>query len=508
MTHAFNHWEKAVDTHGANHPSTEVDITDLHEVHPACYPRMDVLLGSPECRTHTGSSGRRRKGLNQMDFFDQCELSPRDVKSRATMWRWSTGGASTGPIVVVENVVDVNYWAPLPQWLAEFERMDYEVQKVYVSAMHVHGLVDERIKFTTPQSRDRVYFVFNRKGMVQPDMALNPPAPCPRCACHVSAVQSWKDTKIGRRRWGKYRTQYLYTCPTCATAVEPYTFAASNIIDYSIPGIRIGDREKLGMRPLSEKTIARIEYGLRRFGLQRYNVDLAYSHRGPNVAESMSKPLSTQTTAQTRAMVYANRTNSTINGDDEPTHTQSTGGNLALLTIHRGTSKSQPDHKPLPAVTGGAINHGLVTGGAYPTQPSALLTLRGGRSLSPMTDTLASLVSAQQIGTLSTHPFLVQYNGTGTARSTADALPAVTTRDRNGLCVPDSSAGASVWDLFFRMLMADEELKPGGGFPESYVLLGTNRDKVKLIGNSNSPSVENWIMLRVSEAAAASCSYL
>lgn len=236
VTHAFNHWAKAVDTHGANHPSTEVDITDLHEVHPACYPRMDVLLGSPECRTHTGSSGRRRKGLNQMDFFDQCELSPRDVKSRATMWtmvHWTS--VHRPDYVVVENVVDVNYWAPLPQWLAEFEAMDYEVQKVYVSAMHVHGLVDERIKFTTPQSRDRVYFVFNRKGMVQPDMALFPPAPCPRCACHVNAVQSWKNTKIGRQRWGKYRTQYLYTCPTCATAVEPYTFAASNIIDYSIP---------------------------------------------------------------------------------------------------------------------------------------------------------------------------------------------------------------------------------------------------------------------------------
>ncbi|GAB5535281.1 MAG: hypothetical protein Rubg2KO_15300 [Rubricoccaceae bacterium] len=552
---AVNHWERAVESHAANHPDADTALCDLHEVHPAAFDSMTALLASPECTTHSPARGSKRRNLQQLDAFEACHIAPETLKSRATMWTVTHWASVHRPaFVIVENVVEIHYWPEFTAWLTEMRNLGYDHERVYVNGMHIHGLTDERVQFSMPQSRDRIYVVFWRRGNPKPDLAIRPLAPCPSCVANVRGVQSWKDTKLGRQRWGRYRRQYVYTCPDCFEVVEPYTFAAANAIDWSIPSTRIGDRK----RPLSEKTIARIRYGLERYGLRPYAVanryssgvecrvngvdvplptlpsqevvglvETAYSHSGDNRVQPLSDPMPTQSTRNTQALVYANRTHSTLRGSDEPMHTVATGGHLALLTpfavdlanasrqersatpmdgplptlttaytrglvtTHRGQSKSHPSDAPLTSVTAHAINHGLVT------SPAAQLTLRGGRSLDGLDDPLGTVVaSAQQIGVLSRHPFLVQYYGSLNASSTDEPLPVVTTQDRHGLATPpDGEGDVDIDDLCFRML-EPHELKVGTGHPEDYVLAGTKRDRVRLVGNSNYPGIEQLLVQR------------
>ena len=43
-----------------------------------------------------------------------------------------------------------------------------------------------------PQSRDRVYFVFWKKGNREPDLAFTPRSWCPSCGVDVEGVQTYK----------------------------------------------------------------------------------------------------------------------------------------------------------------------------------------------------------------------------------------------------------------------------------------------------------------------------
>lgn len=546
-----NHWDRAVETFGENHPDAESALCDLHEVHPAAFEPMTMLLASPECTTHSPARGSKRRGLGQLDAFDQCRLAPETLKSRATMWTVTHWASVHRPaFVVVENVVEIHYWPEFAAWLREMDRLGYDHERVYVNAMHVHGLTDDRIGFMAPQSRDRIYVVFWKRGNPAPDLRVRPLAPCPACVSEVRAVQSWKDTKLGRQKWGRYRRQYVYVCPECAGEVEPYTFAAANAIDWSIPSTRIGDRD----RPLSEKTIARIRYGLQKYGLRPYTVanryssgvecrvndalaplptqpsqpvvglvETAYSHSGDNRVQSLDDPMPTQSTRNTQALVMANRTNNVPRPDSEPMPVVTTsegGGGLGLITEHRGTGKAKPAAAPLPCVTGGGMNHGLVTthrgqskshrstepltavtahaiNHGLVTEPCAQVTLRGSRSLDGLGEPLGTVTaSAQQIGVLSRHPFLVSYYGTDNASGADDPLPTVTTTDRHALAEPpDGEGDVDVMDLCFRML-EPHELKVGTGYPEAYRLLGTKRDRVRLIGNSNYPGIEQLLVQR------------
>ena len=115
--------------------------------------------------------------------------------------------------------------------------LGYLHKEVYLNAQFCHP---------TPQSRDRWYCVFWRKGNRAPDLNIHVAAWCQTCQANVESVQSWKPG----RAWGKYRQQYVYRCPHCAEIVEPYYHAAFNCIDWSLPAVRIGDRK----RPLKPRT--------------------------------------------------------------------------------------------------------------------------------------------------------------------------------------------------------------------------------------------------------------
>lgn len=58
---AANHWQLAVDTHQANHPTVDHDCADISQVDPRRYPTTDILWASPSCTNHSIAKGIKRQ---------------------------------------------------------------------------------------------------------------------------------------------------------------------------------------------------------------------------------------------------------------------------------------------------------------------------------------------------------------------------------------------------------------------------------------------------------------
>jgi DNA (cytosine-5)-methyltransferase 1 len=255
---AMNHWKLAVETHNTNFPDADHDCADISATDPRRYPSTDILITSPECTTHSPAGGNKHRKSTQRDLFTPTELDPATQRSRATMWdvvRFAEYHRYRA--IIVENVVEVvRTWPLFWTWWAAMEQLGYVGQLVSLNSMFAHP---------TPQSRDRIYIVWTRKGNRRPDLAISPLAPCLRCG-DGEARQTWKTG----RTVGKYgpRNQYVYTCPTCRAVVTPYYFCALNALDFSIPAERIGDRK----RPLKARTLERVRYGLEKYGRRALQV--------------------------------------------------------------------------------------------------------------------------------------------------------------------------------------------------------------------------------------------
>ena len=262
---AANHWQLAVDTHAENHPNADHRCADLSQIDPRYFPRTVLGWFSPSCTHHTVARGQKLID-GQADLFGETLPDAAAERSRATMWdvvRFSEHHRYEA--VIVENVVDVYRWPPFQSWLAAMDSIGYAHQIVYLNSMHAQVFGPG-----APQSRDRIYIVFWRKGNTAPDLrrVTRPNAVCTTCGT-VRAMQVWK--RPDRAPWGRYRSQYVYRCPNvkCRNqVVEPAFRPAADIIDWSLLGQRIGDREK----PLAPKTMARIQAGIERYWADRKSV--------------------------------------------------------------------------------------------------------------------------------------------------------------------------------------------------------------------------------------------
>lgn len=453
---AINHWNLAVESHNTNHPTTDHDCCDVSACDPRRYPSTRILWASPECTNHSLAKGKRRSHQGQIDVFDGAAFNPAEERSRATMWdvpRFTE--FHQYDMVVVENVVDARRWAMWPAWIHAMRCLGYEHEAVYLNSMFA---------YPTPQSRDRVYVVFWRKGVKKPDLAIRPRCWCERCGTDVDGVQAWRDTPIGRERWGKYGQQYDLACPRCASLVQPYYYAAFNCIDWSIQGERIGDRS----RPLAEKTMDRIRYGLEKYG---------------------RRPLFIETTHGGRKRVYA---------DQIPTQT----GRQSLAILNppflsmQYTTESARGVDALAGAVTATDHHALVA-------PPYMVELRGTGSAKPVTDHLGCVTAGGNnhaiVSRDSVRAFLATYYSSGNGASGMnEPYPTATTVDRNALIGVDADS-ITVEDCTFRMLKP-HEIQAAMAFPSDYVVLGNQRDKVKQLGNAVTPPAARDIMKRCIEA--------
>lgn len=232
--------------------NTGVTVYDITVKEDHSYVADGIVVHN--CTNHSQAKGSKRPAQG-IDLFGETLPDEAAERSRATMWdvvRFTE--AHRYQAALVENVVEVVQWAPFRAWLLAMDSLGYNHSIVSCNSMHAqrHGL-------PAPQSRDRVYIGFWRKGNRAPDFEATqrPRAYCGRCDAVVESRQAWKNG----RTVGRYRRQYVYVCPGCGSAVEPGYLPAAAAIDWTLPGQRIGDRAK----PLADKTRARIAAGIARY---------------------------------------------------------------------------------------------------------------------------------------------------------------------------------------------------------------------------------------------------
>ena len=289
-TVGLNHWQRAIDTYRANWPDTLLECTDISACDPRRYPSTSIMLTSPECTNHTLAKGKKRiKTL--LDYYKQGILDPGANRSRATMWDVPRFAEYHNyDIIITENVIDAYHWVMFDAWLKAMHCLNYKHEIVWANS---------KFFYPTPQSRDRMYVVFWKKGNKKPDLQFNPLSFCRYCEKDTTAVQTWKNHNKQFGIYGK-RGQYTYNCADCSRIVDPYYHAAFNAIDWTDRGTRIGDKKK----PLVDNTLARIQYGLDKYGEMPFTIQQEHSKNLTQNVNSIQEALHTQATWQTAGIAF------------------------------------------------------------------------------------------------------------------------------------------------------------------------------------------------------------
>ena len=156
-----------------------------------------------------------------------------DEKSRATMdevARWADARRDQGrpyKAIVVENVPQLVDWcepvesghhkkctcgATFRRWLRDVTNLGYEHRKVFLNSAFFPP---------TPQSRDRIYVVFWRKGQPKPNLDFAPICWCNECQTLVNGIQTpkvhlKKPTSV-EQAWGPHDTCGAGTAASTST---------------------------------------------------------------------------------------------------------------------------------------------------------------------------------------------------------------------------------------------------------------------------------------------------
>lgn len=514
---AMNHWSRAIETHAANFPKADHAHVDVACVEPDWFPKTDVLLTSPSCTAHSYARGRPK---DDPHMWDPRTLA--DERSRATMWDVPRFAERLDyKLIVVENVPQVIEWGPrgnkgsqFRAWLQAMIGLGYEYRLLYLNAQFFPP---------APQSRDRFYGVFWKRGITPPDLDFTPVGWCPECEQLAYGRQTWKrKDRSDELHWGRYghAGQYTYNCLTCQTPIIPATTPAATAIDWEIEAQRIGDRK----RPLKPATLERIRRGLERLWEEQPMIVAVggnlYERPGYARAWPVYQPMPTATTTLDRGLVVPvgysqDDAKRARDAGREPFPTQTGRAELGIATVPthvlygdaitidlRGHNRPRhPDVDPLSTVCASGNHHGLIV---------ANYGLPAHRRRNGHPGGWARRADLEPIGTITTTDghslvqlpdgMIVPYNRTGVPRDVAEPMPTITTVAPHALVRPD----VDVEECGFRMLepkeiaraMVMHEHADGS----EYRVTGTKRDQVKQYGNAVVPPVMRAILERCRES--------
>jgi DNA (cytosine-5)-methyltransferase 1 len=491
VTQAINHWDLAVQAHNANFPDADHDVHDVEVIPASRFRRTDILWASPECVNHTSCKGKR-------------EDSPEALRSRATfkdIVRFTAYHHYDA--VLVENVVEARLWcehencgcgAEFDAWYRAMLEEGYDGQIVYFNS---------QFALPTPQSRDRMYVVFWRRGVPRPQLDFRPMSWCSSCETIVRGIQTWKPPSRGSAReliheWGRYGAQYLYLCPNegCGQPVAPAVIGARSIIDFSLPITRIADKPAKACstcgtsHPVACNTRRRIRVGYHNVG-RRVPVSVQvgghlFEREGYASVWSLDEPLRTVTTTNYTALVTPERSGNVPRPVDQPTPAVAGRAQLGLVLRLGGQAPSgRSSEEPMSTITAHDRQIGLVLQNMEHNQarsadePTPPVTTggnhmlvqvnrggQGGRRAFALDEPHPTVAGHGEVGIVEfrgkhgsvrdgeepmhtvaaqgTHHGVLLYNGVpGFVRSLGDATGTVTARDKQSLLIPYFRTGAA-----------------------------------------------------------------
>ncbi|WP_280471317.1 DNA cytosine methyltransferase [Nocardia cyriacigeorgica] len=521
VTRAANHWSKAIETHATNYPEADHFLGDLSTEEAkeqiVKWPVADIFWASPECPQWSSARGKKRDYDNtlQGDLLDLQRDEEAD-RSRALMEEvpmYLRGVIERGGRVragVVENVVEVRQWDQWNRWIGEIRALGYGVKVIALNSSHAQPVRTP----AAPQSRDRLYVAYwDLKLGREPDWNkwLRPLAFCPACDEWVSALQVFK--KPGADM-GRYRTQYVYRCPrvSCRNSiVEPPALPAAAAIDWTLPGTRIGDRDK----PLAPKTMERIRVGMRRYAsMMPMMVPAGGTWRDD--ATQVTGPMAARTTRENDGLAIPQPFLALLRSDrprtiglNEPLATVVADGSNHGLVVPpplmipmEGRDGKEAQLASMPLRTQTTRNETAVAFLPFVAE------LRGGSSdARPVTEALATVTASGNHHGLVTPPagmspelwntLLLPYYSTGTARPATEPLGTVSTRDRFALV--DMITERDIENTRFRML-EPHEIQDAMAFRKDYIVLGNKRQRVRQLGNAVTPPAAEILISALVEA--------
>ena len=424
---AINHWQTAVETHAANHPTARHLVEDVSLVDPEAVVeegRLDLLMASPECKFFSRARGGK-------PVHDQGRMNPWVVLN------WLTKLSVN--CLLVENVPEFVDWGPLDAdgrpdkahkgehfqaWFLAIRALGYQAEWRMLNAAD-YGDATSRTRFFLMARKDGQPVAWPEPSHAKGDTGMFP----------------------GRLPWR----------------------GAREIIDWSNPGRSLLDDPKYRKKPLSEKTRRRIARGLERFGgplahlyirlldlpanestslpIGNGNGDNPFilnrgGENGAVRAHSIEEPMPTATTRGAGYLVQpvgepfvgANRNHNVPKSLDEPIPAITTahGGGSFLVepAVQPFMLGQQSDAAPRstddPAPT--------VAGAISLTQPSIIEYY--GQSHARSIEQPLSVVTSQGRKHGLANPTLVEYYGTGAGAGVDQPLPTVTTKARHGLANP------------------------------------------------------------------------
>ena len=426
---AINHWNTAIATHAANHPTARHLVEDVSMVDPEAVVeegRLDLLMASPECTFYSRARGGK-------PVHDQGRMNPWAIHNWLTKLDVNC--------VLIENVPEFVEWGPLDPdgrpdkkrqgehfqaWFLTFHALGYKAEWRKLNAAD-YGDATTRTRFFLMARKDGKPITWPEPSHAKGDVGMFP----------------------GRLPWR----------------------GAREIIDWSNPGRSLLDDPKYQKKPLSEKTRRRIARGLERFGgplapLYIRLLDLPGDaptatantngqasspfilnrggENGSSRTHAVEDPIPTATTRgagyliqpESEPFICANRNHNLPKSLDEPIPSATTahgGGSFLVdpglqpfMLGQQTNAAPRSTDNPAPTVAGaGAIS--LI-------QPS-IVEYYGASYARSIEDPLSVITAKGRKHGLA-NPTLVEYYGTGAGADVDLPLPTVTTKARHGLANP------------------------------------------------------------------------
>lgn len=404
---AINHDPAAIAMHRANHPTTEHYTEDVWKVDPveACAGRPVALAWfSPDCKHHSKAKGGK----------------PVSKHIRGLAWvavRWAK---KVHPrVIMLENVEEFMDWGrldansrPDPRYKGEtFRRFIHQLER---QGYHVEYKLLRACDYGAPTIRRRFFLIARCDG--QP---IRWPEP-------THGDPDGLEVQAGLKKpWVPVADVLDFSLPC------PSIFATSEEIMEQY-GIR-------AVRPLSEKTMARIARGVMKFVIENPQPFLIQYHSEQNEdmrGQRIDRPLMTVDASNRYGLV-----------------------STFISKYYGGDSVAAGTDRPLPTVT--AIDHNAVCAVAVTQFNNNSVGQEVTRPINTLT------ARANHYGEVCA--FLVKYYGNGeNAVSCGDPAPTITAKDRLGL-VTVHGQDYQIVDIGLRML-TPRELFDAQGFPPDYII--------------------------------------